>query len=280
LYWIQLRWESSERRRWEAFKEKQQVASATPARSIEGVPTAQTSGTSSKPSSATHEQPPYKPAEKEFLKKSYRDEFHFLQTVGLSIYKDEDRDEGRAILRSTMASDGSEEEVQTEEEQAPVAFTTHDLRTRLRRHYMSMYDKSAAKHRSGTEIPAYTLGELAQIRQRWGDENKFLQAFDLDIHKEEHRKEGRMILRGIIEYGLLESSSDEEDNEEDDEFDFTGHQADYAFTAEQLEWIEKSYRNSEEFMMSFGLKFYRDEDLEEAKAIAQSFMEDDEGVVD
>ncbi|KAJ5550208.1 hypothetical protein N7461_004906 [Penicillium sp. DV-2018c] len=48
------------------------------------------------------------PAEKQWLKKHYGNEFKFLRSHGLSIYKDEDREEGRSILRAFMSDDGDE----------------------------------------------------------------------------------------------------------------------------------------------------------------------------
>lgn len=48
---------------------------------------------------------PYTDAEKAWLKKNYKDEYHFLQQNGLSIYKDEDREDGRALARSLMTAD-------------------------------------------------------------------------------------------------------------------------------------------------------------------------------
>ena len=48
---------------------------------------------------------PYTAAEKAWLKKHYGGEFHFLAVYGLSIYKEEDREEGRGIARAMMAND-------------------------------------------------------------------------------------------------------------------------------------------------------------------------------
>jgi hypothetical protein len=45
--------------------------------------------------------------EKAWLKKNSGGEYHFLQTYGLSIYKDEDREEGRSILRALMRAEKS-----------------------------------------------------------------------------------------------------------------------------------------------------------------------------
>lgn len=47
-------------------------------------------------------------AERAWVKKHFGNEFKFLQTYGLSIYKDEDREEGRAIVRTLMSNDDSD----------------------------------------------------------------------------------------------------------------------------------------------------------------------------
>jgi hypothetical protein len=51
---------------------------------------------------------PYSTDEKAWLKKNYGGEYRFLRTLGLSIYKEEDRTEGRSIVRSWMAEDDGE----------------------------------------------------------------------------------------------------------------------------------------------------------------------------
>ena len=52
--------------------------------------------------------PPLTPAEKAWLKANYRNEYHFLLTYGLHIHKDEDRAEGRSILKALVAKDEPE----------------------------------------------------------------------------------------------------------------------------------------------------------------------------
>ncbi|OKO96460.1 hypothetical protein PENSUB_10635 [Penicillium subrubescens] len=47
-------------------------------------------------------------AEKAWVKTHYGTEFRFLRDYGLSIFKDEDREEGRLILRAIMSDDGYE----------------------------------------------------------------------------------------------------------------------------------------------------------------------------
>ncbi len=48
---------------------------------------------------------PLTPEEKKWLKDNYRGNFHFLASYGLSIYKEDDVQEGRQILRAIMARD-------------------------------------------------------------------------------------------------------------------------------------------------------------------------------
>lgn len=121
------------------------------------------------------------------------------------------------------------------------------------------------------QSPPYTPDELAYVKAKWGSEYEFLLQHGLHIHKDEDREEGRGIVRAFME------ETDSEEDASDDEWDPEGHQADYHFSHAQLEWIEKHYRNSENFMISYGLKFYDMDDVEEAKAIADGMMNDDDG---
>lgn len=50
-------------------------------------------------------EPPYTQAEKQWLKDHWDGEFKFLRAYGLSIYKEEDREEGRAIARAMIKGD-------------------------------------------------------------------------------------------------------------------------------------------------------------------------------
>ena len=58
---------------------------------------------SSNPSSKTQaNNPPLTEAEEQWLKTYYGDEYRFFQNEGLSIHKEEDREEGRSIIRAYM----------------------------------------------------------------------------------------------------------------------------------------------------------------------------------
>lgn len=77
-YMINATWPESERQRWAHLgKDKVDVALSAP----------------------------YTGEEKDWLKRAWDGEFKFLAAYGLSIYKEEDRDEGRRIARAMMEAD-------------------------------------------------------------------------------------------------------------------------------------------------------------------------------
>lgn len=121
--------------------------------------------------------------------------------------------------------------------------------------------------------PPLNEEEKRFLKANFRDEFHFLREHDLNIHKEEHRDSGRTILRALMSQD--EEYENSEEDEEEDEHDFERHLADHHFTEEQLDFIERGYGSSMAFMHSFGLKFYNDEDCEEAKAIVEAFMTDD-----
>ena len=184
-YLINARWPATERARWESFKAGQKIESVV----------------------AANEDGPYTTEEKAWLKKHYRGEFNFLRCFGLSIYKEDDRAEGRGIARALMeeGSDGTE----------------------------------AQKQNSNL--------------------------------KEEHDENDD-------EHGIEGSSEDDEDDEDNFlqelEDDPMSHLADYNFSGAELKWIQKHYRYSSNFMLSYGLKPYDQGDCDEAKAIIKAMMED------
>ena len=83
-YMINAQWPDTEHARWDAHQAGQQ--------SIPMVP--------------YNEDARYSTDEKVWLKKNYGGEYNFLQNLGLSIYKEEDRIEGRSMVRSWMTEDG------------------------------------------------------------------------------------------------------------------------------------------------------------------------------
>lgn len=92
LYMLGCRWDFIQQRRWHEFK-------------VENAPI----NSMSESADGGDRNPPYTDDEKVYLKKNWRSEYHFLLKHGFSIYKEEDRAEGRSILRAFRDKDGSEE---------------------------------------------------------------------------------------------------------------------------------------------------------------------------
>jgi hypothetical protein len=86
------RWDIVHRRKWQEFKFKNAPIN-----------------TRTESADCGDGDPPYTDDEKVYLKKNWRSEYHFLLKHGLSIYKEEDRAEGRSILRAFRDKDSSKE---------------------------------------------------------------------------------------------------------------------------------------------------------------------------
>lgn len=150
---------------------------------------------------------------------------------------------------------------------------------------------------TATGNPPYTQEEKAWLKKHFDGEFKFLRDYGLSIYEDEDREEGRRIARGCMESEVMESQvndgsersltttskeEDDEPEEEEEENKFLrdleehpeSHAADYHFSENELEWIEKHYDYSSNFLMAYGLKFYDDEDCREGKAILQQLMQD------
>ena len=96
---IRATWSSGERALWETFKQQQKMrASMTDSNAKTG---GNMGSSATKPSLS----PPLTQSERKWLKEHWDGEFKFLRSYNLSIYEEEDRDEGRRIMRAFMAAD-------------------------------------------------------------------------------------------------------------------------------------------------------------------------------
>ncbi|KAH7113672.1 hypothetical protein B0J13DRAFT_515379 [Dactylonectria estremocensis] len=126
------------------------------------------------------------------------------------------------------------------------------------------------------EVGPLSTEEKQWLKKQWGGEFRFLASHGLNINKEEDREEGRIILRAILAGSDGDDSDDSDigrDYPNDDRQE--GQLADSYFDADELEFIKKHYGDSLTFMFSFGLKFYKTEDCEEAKSIVSSMVHPD-----
>ncbi|RFU80071.1 hypothetical protein TARUN_2189 [Trichoderma arundinaceum] len=79
-----------------------------------------------------------------------------------------------------------------------------------------------------------------------------------------------------------DDSHDEEEEEEEEEYGeyppsrLSHHMSSHHFNIRELDWIEEHWGSIEAFMICHGLKFYKDEDCEEARAILRAVMVDDD----
>lgn len=92
---IRANWPSSERLRWESYRNEPAIN------------TIQSSGHST-PASPSQSNPPYTAEEKRWLKEHFGSEFHFLRAYNLRIYEDNDRAEGRELVRSFIQQEREE----------------------------------------------------------------------------------------------------------------------------------------------------------------------------
>ncbi|KAL6790958.1 hypothetical protein J3E68DRAFT_438730 [Trichoderma sp. SZMC 28012] len=94
-YALMVTWPDSERARWNA--RGQQDEAETQSRQWAG-------------------EQPYTAEEKAWLKEHYQGEYKFLMSYGLSIFDEEDRAEGRAIVRAMISADEDDDEDEDEED--------------------------------------------------------------------------------------------------------------------------------------------------------------------
>ncbi|KAI6790584.1 hypothetical protein KC363_g5869 [Hortaea werneckii] len=122
------------------------------------------------------------------------------------------------------------------------------------------------------------IRNVIKYSKHWGDEFHFLQAYGLNIHKEEDREEGRSIARAIILGEGVDQESDDEDAGSENSFladleaDPMSHLADRFFNEAQLDWIKKHYRHSANLLLSYGFKPFDDEDCKQGVKVCRSLM--------
>ncbi|KAL8741426.1 MAG: hypothetical protein Q9184_008387, partial [Pyrenodesmia sp. 2 TL-2023] len=160
MYVIRANWNPTERARWESFRSGHGGASHV------------------NEATASTESPPLTQEEKQWLKDNYRDEFHFLRMYGLSIYKEEDRDEGRRTLRALMEDPGDE------------ASDTSSLDSFQRDLANDPTSHAADYH--------FSESELDWIKAGYGHSGHFLRCYGLKFYDDEDCKEGKAIVQAIL----------------------------------------------------------------------------------
>ena len=132
------------------------------------------------------------------------------------------------------------------------------------------YDGSEFNMSSSAQ-PPYNEHEKQWLKENFGNEFKFLRTHGLSIYKEDERAEGRAMAREMMRRDD-EGEDDGDDFEAELERNSNAHFADHHFSGPELDWIEGNYGNSENFLLSYGLKFYKDEDCREGKQILRQLV--------
>lgn len=133
---------------------------------------------------------------------------------------------------------------------------------------------------SQTNTPPYTQAEKAWLKKHHGDGFHFLRTYGYSIYDKEQRAEGRRIVRAFVEDDQLEELeetpvADSDKSLRDLEEDLSSHLAEHHFSAEQLGFIKKHYSHSSNFLLSYGLKPFDEEDCQESRAILTELMRKD-----
>lgn len=123
----------------------------------------------------------------------------------------------------------------------------------------------------------YNEAEKGFLKANFKNEYHFLQIHGLSIYKEDDRDEGKAILRKLMQAETDNGAEEDQDPdmsqfEKDLEADPMSHLADRHFSAAELDVIEKHYRHSANFMRTYGLKPFDDEDCGEAKQIVAQMV--------
>ncbi|KAL8671578.1 MAG: hypothetical protein Q9168_003922 [Polycauliona sp. 1 TL-2023] len=184
LYYINATWPNVERARWEAYPQD------TLAR--HSADRGEVSNDGNVPSLTR--------LEKKWLKDNYGDEFHFLRSYGLSIYKEEAREEGRRILRAMMGDDEdiavhhSRDETGSDDRE----YSDEDEDDSDEEDSQGSFERDMEED-PGSHMADYHFPEkkLDWIRASYGHSGNFLMCYGLKFYNDEDCKEGVAIIRAL-----------------------------------------------------------------------------------
>jgi hypothetical protein len=191
-YFLNCRWDPAEQQRWQEFKAREIHSMSAQIYVSDG-------------------NPPYTAAEKGWLKKRRITEFKFLRMYGLKMHDDEDRAEGRALVRGFMQDDlydgifndepatkriktfhegkqekeeEEEEEQEAEEEEEEEEEEQNEPDTKVEQ----------AKHK-------FSAAQLQWIDDTYGDIHDFMAAHGLYLRDENDIREAKMNIDEMILLG-------------------------------------------------------------------------------
>ena len=198
-YWIRANWPARERAIWDASKQEQAQFLAANSHQIENIngpipklPVPSPSKTPGTPGA----NPPLTQLEKNWLKKHWGGEFHFLRCYGLKIYDEEDREEGRTILRSMMSPENSDEV---------------DDGNSSENSFLPDLEEDPCSH-----VADYIFSEeeLDCIKLNYGNSHKFLICHGLKFYDDGDCQEGKAIVQAQLKTTKKKKKKHEQKSEE------------------------------------------------------------------
>ena len=124
--------------------------------------------------------PPITQAEKKWLKNNYKDEFHFLRNHGLSIYKEDDREEGRLIMRAMMEQDEGDDEKDSDSDNS----------------FLRELEEDPMSHVADYHFSAK---QLDWIKKHYKHSANFLHSYGLKPFDDGDCQEGKKIVQGMMD---------------------------------------------------------------------------------
>ena len=214
------------------------------------------------------------PEEKKVLKQNYGGEFKFLVSYGLSIHKQADRQEGRRILRHLMSGledkDNTMEDANDDGDNDKQSVDIDDFQAEI--------ERDPASHVADYK---FTANQLDYLKNHYGHSGDFIRSHGLSPWDDDD-----CILAVQVLEELMNDDNDDDDDYEkqsvdSDDFqaeierDPFSHFADHKFTANQLDYLKKYYDHSGDFMRSYHLKPWDDDDCNEAVRRLKKFIDAD-----
>jgi hypothetical protein len=238
------------------------------------------------------ETPPYTAAEKQWLEARWDDEFHFLRRYQLSNGRQEDREEGRRILRALMRD---ENQLSDNRLAIPLKYTVaerqwlvkhwggeinflrcHGFDFIIARHKESGRRKAREMIKAQSELlahtlksrpsthkdegnrsetpPQYTAAEKQWLKARYGNEFRFLRRRQLSLCRNKDREEGRRILRALINADKIEARDT------------------LPYTDAEEAWLKTYWGDEVRFLKSHYLDSSKEGDMRRGRRIARAYM--------
>ena len=190
-------WPSSERERCSRSKKSlSNAANELRANQVSGVP----SNSSNAPKLASAD---LTAAERTWLKDNYKGEFYFLRCFGLSVYEDEDREEGRRILRAFMQASNAESSTD-EDADGELQYSEDDNDEESIHSFEADMEADPAAHFADH---FFTKAQLGWIKKHYRHSGNFLNCYGLKSDNDNDCHEGKIIMEVIMEDDAQEAST-------------------------------------------------------------------------